>query len=302
MDFPRDATAIVTGGAAGVGRSLAAALVKAGATVTICDISEDVERVGAAMGSHGIRADVSVPDDVRRVVDAAAERTGTVDILVNNAAVVAMTTPTDDWEKSLADYETVMGTNTRGAFMFGRAVAPLMVRRGRGEIVNVSTDHAHTCGWPVDVGHEDSPDCPWRDGRRPTGWVYLDLYDASKWALHGLTQSWAKMLRPHGVRVNNLCIGSTDSAMMRGFFGYGDSPGTGPGPELLDWWMDPDEVARVVVELISEGPGGRSGDNVGLWLGHPTVLPAPDPVLNVPPDFDIGALADLGTPPGGVAR
>jgi NADP-dependent 3-hydroxy acid dehydrogenase YdfG len=64
-----------------------------------------------------------------------AARTGTVDVLVTNAGVVAVTSPTDDWEKSLANYDHVLGTNLKGVFLFGRAVAPLMVERGHGEIV-----------------------------------------------------------------------------------------------------------------------------------------------------------------------
>jgi NAD(P)-dependent dehydrogenase (short-subunit alcohol dehydrogenase family) len=173
-----------------------------------------------------------------------------------------------------------------------------MVEHGAGEIINIPTDHVHTCGWPDPVDHTDAPLCPWRGERRTTGWVYLDLYDASKWALNGLTQSWAKMLRPHGIRVNNVCIGATDSAMQRRFFGYGYQPGTEPPPELLSWWNDPDQVANVVLELLAEGTAGRSGDNIGIWLGHPTVLPPPSPILDVRPDFDITKLADLTQPPG----
>jgi NAD(P)-dependent dehydrogenase (short-subunit alcohol dehydrogenase family) len=121
-----DSTAIVTGGAAGVGRSLASALARAGAVVTICDIRPDEEQVAAELSrgvGHevtGVAADVSQPDDVRRVVEHTAARTGTVDVLVNNAGVVAVTSPTDDWEKSLADYDHVLGTNLKGVFLFGR--------------------------------------------------------------------------------------------------------------------------------------------------------------------------------------
>jgi NAD(P)-dependent dehydrogenase (short-subunit alcohol dehydrogenase family) len=218
-------------------------------------------------------------------------------VLVNNAAVVEVTSPTDEWTKAIADYDRVMTTNLKGVFLFGRACAPLMAKSGWGEIVNISTDHVHTCGWSNPISHDDAAQCPWKDHARQPGWVYLDLYGASKWAPNGLTQSWAKMLRANGIRVNKICMGATDSHMQRSFLGYGEDPDTEPPAELLNWWMNPDEVARVLIELIEEGSSGRSGDNVGLWLGHPTVLPPPSPVLNVPPDFSLNDLADLSKPP-----
>jgi 3-oxoacyl-[acyl-carrier protein] reductase len=281
--------AIVTGGAVGVGRSFAAGLARAGARVTICDIRPDVEQTAADLQAdgldvNGIVADVSAPADVRRLVDGVVDRAGRIDILVNNAGVVRATEPTDSWEQALDDYEYVVGTNLRGVFLCGRAVAPVMVEHGGGDIVNVSTDHVHTCGWPDHVGHADAPTCPWAGERRRPGWVGMDLYDASKWGLNGLTQNWARSLRSRGVRVNNICLGATDSFMMRMFAGFGDES-TPPPAELLAKWMDPEAVTEVMIELIDEGPDGRSGDNVGLWVGHPVVLPPPSSALNLSPGF-----------------
>ena len=103
---------------------------------------------------------MSRPDDVRRVVDDVVRRTGTIDVLVNNAGVVRVTDPTDPWEKALDDYDHVVGTNFKGVFLFGRAVIPLMVEQGSGNIVNIATDHVHTCGWPEAVDHADSSRLP----------------------------------------------------------------------------------------------------------------------------------------------
>ena len=276
-------TAIVTGGASGVGYSIARALVEAGADVVIADVRADVEERAAELAAGGrnvigVPCDVARPDDVVRVVERAAQLPGRLGILINNAAVMRTSGPFDDWEKALGDFDAVLDVNVRGVFLFGRAVAPLMVSAGGGHIVNMSTDHVHTCGWPVPVSHEDARDCPWSDQVRPPGVNGMDVYDASKWALNGLTQAWAKALRPHGVRVNNICLGATDSGMLRAFSGYSSTP---PPADVLASWMDPADVARVVVELIGEGPTGRSGDNVGLWRGHPTVLPPPSEVLDV---------------------
>jgi hypothetical protein len=106
-----------------------------------------------------------------------------------------------------------------------------------------------------------------------------------EWGLHGLTQNWARSLRPHGVQVNNIWLGATDSYMMRTFAGFGYGSANQPPAELLAKWMDPEAVAEVMLELVDEGPEGRSGDNVGLWVGHPVVLPPPSSALNLPSGF-----------------
>src|SRR5438067_1499154 len=194
-------TAIVSGGARGIGLAITEALAIAGADVTACDVSADINDVGSDLRARGLAvqtvlADVSLPADVRRLVD----HTGAVDVLVNNAGVVKASRPTDPWETAVADFDAVIGPNLRGAYLLGRAVIPGMVERRRGDIVNVATDHIHNCGWPVPADHTDAPDCQWRDRpRSPGGGPSFDLYDAAKWGLNGLTQSWANALGPYGV-------------------------------------------------------------------------------------------------------
>ena len=279
-------SAIVTGGAVGLGRALTLALARAGADVTVCDVRPEVAQAASngAGSLTGVVADVSQPDDVRRVVDGVLDRHGRIDILINNAGVVRLTEPTDDWAKALEDYEAVTGTNLYGSFLFGRAVAPVMAKQGSGNIVNISTDHVHHCGWPQAADHAEAPGCPWASEPRRPGFVGMDLYDASKWALNGLTQNWARSLRSQGVRINGICLGSTDSHMLRSWAGVeGESE---PPPELLAKWMRADAVAELVIELIEEGPAGRSGDNVAVLVGHPLRLPPPSPLLNLEPDFE----------------
>jgi NAD(P)-dependent dehydrogenase (short-subunit alcohol dehydrogenase family) len=243
-------TAIVTGGARGIGRAIADALIVAGARVTVCDLQAE---------PGDVTADVSSPSDVRRLVDMA----GPVDILINNAGIVRRTPPTDPWDKAVTDFDDIIGTNLRGAFLLGRAVIPGMVARGIGDIVNVATDHIHTCGWPTPVDHADAPGCPFRDAPRPPGGgPSMDLYDASKWGLTGLTQAWAAALGPHGIRVNSLCVGATDTAMLRSFL-----PDE-PDPAVVDSWLRPAEVAGIVLDLLGEGSTGRTGQNLGVWPGH----------------------------------
>lgn len=262
--------AIVTGAARGLGLACARALSQAGAAVALCDISPAVEAVAAELRAAGgaawaALADVSSPEAVRQFVDAAAENMGGIDAVVSNAGQCVPTSPvTDPWAKAVADYDETMNVNLRGVYLVGRAAIPYLIRQG-GDLVNVTTDHIHTCGWPERLDHADAPDCPWALAPRPPGGgPAFDLYDASKWAITGLTQAWAQALRPHGVRVNSFGMGATDTPMYRGFLG--DRP---PAPGV----MDPADVAAVLVDLLAEGPHGRTGDSVQLWVGHPCVLP-----------------------------
>ncbi len=262
--------AIVTGAAQGLGLACAHALAKAGAKVAVCDINPAIEGVALALAAYGgtcwaAVADVSMPDDVRHFVDGAAQHLGGIDTVVNNAGVCVPTSPVSDpWDKAVSDYDWTLGANLRSAYLVGRAAIPYLMRQG-GDIVNVTTDHVHTCGWPTALDHADAPTCPWAAAPRPPGGgAAFDIYDASKWGLNGLTQAWAKALRAHGIRVNSFGMGATDTPMYRGFLG-----GRPPAPGL----MDPAEVAAVLLDLLAEGPQGRSGDSIQLWVGHPCVLP-----------------------------
>jgi NAD(P)-dependent dehydrogenase (short-subunit alcohol dehydrogenase family) len=263
-------SAIVTGGFHGIGRAITEALASNGARVTMCDIRPEIVQLARDLRDQGLNvagivADVSCPPDVRRLIEDAAP----VDIIINNAGIVRRTLPTDEWDKAVADFDAVIGTNLRGSFLIGRAAIPGMVARGRGDIVNIATDHIHGCGWPDPVDHADAIACPWHGSRRPPGGgASMDLYDASKWGLNGLTQAWAAALRPDGIRVNSVCVGATDTPMLRSFL-HGD-----PEPSQVAAWLRPEQVADVVLQLLAEGSAGRSGDNVGVWPGHPLVLPA----------------------------
>ena len=246
--------AIVTGAAQGIGRGIAERLSSDGDEVVITDRRPSIIDVAVEIGATGHVGDVADADHVRFVVDTTVAAHGTIDVLVNNAGEVAPTGPNDPWEQAAADFDRYFGSNTKGAFLFGRAVAPIMIEAGGGNIVNVSTDHVKPC-----------PDCD-----RHHGHGGMDLYNASKWALNGLTFDWAKSLAKHHIRVNNICMGATDTEMLRGFLGRD------PDPEYLATWMTPAQIAQIIVELIDEGPDGRTADSIGLYAGYPCVMPAPE--------------------------
>jgi 3-oxoacyl-[acyl-carrier protein] reductase len=263
--------AIVTGAAAGLGKAFAIACADAGAIVSGLDKAPGIEALGDELGDRaGLNevADLADAQAVRAFVDAAAERMGGLDIVVNNAGVVVKTAPlSDPWEKAVEDFDAVVDVNFRGSYLVGRAAIPHLVRAGGGDIVNITTDHIHTCGYPVAVDHADAPDCRWADTRRPPlGNAAYDLYDSSKWALKGLTHVWARGLAEHGVRVNSFGMGMTDTPMIRAHL---EAKGVAPRPGMLATGT----VAALLVELLAEGADGRTGDSVQIWPDHPAELP-----------------------------
>ncbi len=93
----------------------------------------------------------------------------------------------------------------------------------------------------------------------------MDLYNASKWALNGLTLDWATTLRKKGVRVNAMCMGATDTPMLRQFSGEATD-------DVVSSWMRPEQTCDMLVELLLEGAEGRTGHNLGLWVGRELCL------------------------------
>ena len=251
-------SAIVTGSAGGIGAGFAEVLAEEGATVTLCDVQETVLETAAGIRESGgsaqaLVADVSRREDVERVVAAAVEAGGGLDLLVNNAGRWTQSPVTDEWEKAVSDWDLIMDTNFKGVVMFGRACVPHLIARGGGNIINISTYYV----------------LPARsNGTNPPG---TDLYASSKWAMNGLTQAWSQKLAEHGIRVNALCMGATDAPMLRNL-SRGD-----PDPAFVVTWMTPRQIAGLALDIIREGPEGRTGENVGAWVGVPVELGPPKP-------------------------
>lgn len=255
--------AIVTGGAAGIGAGCVRAPSEAGATVATCDLRTKGREVSAAITADTggevrfVEADVRIADDLKAFVDGAAETYGRLDIVVANAGIWRATDPLNDsWESSVEQFDLLHSTNLRGLYLTGRAAIAHLVASGGGNIINIATDHI----------------CP-PPGAATGGGTRMDSYDASKWGINGLTQSWEKRLAAAGISVNALCMDATDSEMVR----YArDRPVT---DEEVVAWMTPAEIAGLMLELIAEGRDGRTGENIGIWLNHPTKLPDRLPVL-----------------------
>ena len=278
MGYLTGKTAIVSGAAQGIGRACALRLAEEGANVVAFDI-QSVAQVGRELGElcdvRAIVSDISKRRDCEFIVDLAATAFGGVDILVNNAGKWKQTPVTDPWEKALTDFDEIMDTNVKGVMMLSRLCVPRMIARGGGDILHMSTYYV----------------LPARsEGTNPPG---TDLYAASKWALNGFTQAWAAVLRKDNIRVNAICPGATDTAMLRGLW---PAPAEPPA-DFVKTWMKPEELANLMIELFKDG---RSGENIGAWAGYPVVLPPrarADSLQRMRPDFTGRPAAVYPVPP-----
>ncbi len=192
----KDAVAIVTGAARGIGRGVAVALAHEGAHLVLADLPSeggDLERTRGLVEAEGVQAllvDCDVRDwsQVSTLVQAALDRFGRIDVLVNNAGVIGVAPVAAMSEE---EWDRVLDVNLKGTFLCSKAVAPHMMERRSGRIINMSS-MAGKRGAPA-VAH----------------------YCASKFGVIGFTQSLAHELGPFNVTVNAVCPGEVDTAMWR---------------------------------------------------------------------------------------
>jgi NAD(P)-dependent dehydrogenase (short-subunit alcohol dehydrogenase family) len=184
-------TAIVTGGAKGIGRHYSQALAVEGAQVMIADIADGAELAQEIAARHGansvasVVADVSDEASVAALVAGALERFGKIDILVNNAALFAPLPETKCTEIDAALWDQVMAVNLRGPFLMVKHVVPHMQAQGYGKIINIGSGTAFR-------------GIPW-----------MLHYVTSKGGIMAFTRALARELGEHGIRVNTLAPGFT---------------------------------------------------------------------------------------------
>jgi NAD(P)-dependent dehydrogenase (short-subunit alcohol dehydrogenase family) len=187
----RDKVAIVTGGARGIGAAFCEALASAGANVVVADVANGesvIERIGQMQRvAIYCRTDVTSNSSVDAMVTNTLRRFGSIDILVNNAALFADLPKKPFQQIGDDEWDRVMAVNVRGPFACAKAVAPTMIERKNGKIINIAS------------------------GTVFKGFANMLHYVTSKGAVVAMTRCLARELGPHNVCVNAIAPGLTMS-------------------------------------------------------------------------------------------
>lgn len=195
----KDRVVLITGGAAGIGKSTAQRFIEEGARVVLCDVN--AEAGAATVGELGESAEfykvnVTNRQAVQEWVDTVVEKYGRVDVLVNNAGIVRddLLVKVKDGElvkqMSEAEFDLVISVNLKGVFNCTQAVAPHMIREGSGVILNASS----VVGLDGNFGQTN--------------------YVATKAGVVGMTKVWARELGRYGVRVNAVAPGFIETEIL----------------------------------------------------------------------------------------
>ena len=213
--------ALVTGGSRGIGLAIARSLARLGAKLSLCARNaERLEKAAAELQGEGMNviataADVTRPSDIAKLVHKTEQSLGAIDVLVNNAGIGYFG---PFHEAAEADWDAVLDTNLKAVFLLSKAVAPGMIQRHTGHIVNI----ASLAGKNAFAGG--------------------GIYCASKWGLLGLTECMAEDLRQYGIRVSAICPGSVATDF---------SPHAGKDTRKM---LQPEDIAHAVEMIVTQSP------------------------------------------------
>ncbi|MGI9050455.1 MAG: SDR family NAD(P)-dependent oxidoreductase [Rubrobacteraceae bacterium] len=240
MVAERSRVALVTGAGNGIGRAVAEKLAKEGERVVVNDLrGEAAKAVVARINDSGGSAaaapgDVSDPESVERILEAAQEAYGPPEILVNNAGFLQQKRFTD---LTVRDFDRMIAVHLRGTFLCTHAVLPNMISQGNGIIVNVASQLGQIGG------------------------VELCHYSAAKAGIIGLTKSLAREVSSQGVRVNAVAPGPINTELI---LGLSEEWQQAKAAELpLGRFGEPWEVAETVAFLASDGATLYVGQTLG---------------------------------------
>lgn len=228
---------MVSGGAGGLGRGIAEALLADGASVSLIDLISPDEAAAEVDPSRSrtlcLEGDVTDEAAVDSSVAETLERFGRLDGAVNNAGALALDAA---WDARAEDWERQLRVNVTGSFLLARAVGRALREQNGGAIVNVSSN----CG--------------------KAGYPNMAAYNASKAAVLGLTRSLSMEWAEHGINVNAVCPGGVDTPMLEDVANWlsprlevsADELLEGMGAAQLGRRIEPVEVGRVVAFLLSD--------------------------------------------------
>ena len=234
-----DKVAIVTGASRGIGRAIAELFAREGASVVICGRKQEtLDRVAAELTGRvlPLACHVGRLEELERLVDGATREFGRIDILVNNAGTNIAQGPA--LEMTDAQFDKMVEVNLKSAYRLTRLVAPGMVQRGSGSIINIASIA----------------------GVRPQ--FQSLLYSMTKAALLMLTKSYALELGPHGVRVNAIAPGLVETALSEYY--WKDEARFQPLMERqpIKHLGQPMEIAEIALMLASEGASYLTGQTI----------------------------------------
>ncbi len=234
MDKLAGRSALVSGGASGIGKAIAQLFLEEGASVAISDINGDgldaaVKELSGYGTVLGIQGDVRSMADAGRMVAATVETFGAIDVLVCNAGITSVM-PIEQLTEE--EWDAVLTTNVKGMFTLVKHAVPHMIRQGGGNIVTLGSE----------MGIVAVPESP--------------AYNASKGAIIMFTKSIAVDLIRHGIRVNSLCPGITRTPLLQAEVDNSIDPER-TAAEQASWApimrvADPREIAQGALFLASE--------------------------------------------------
>ena len=232
---------VITGGAGGIGRAAAVRFASEGARVVAVDVSVSglKDTVAAVEGAGGaalaVEADVTRADDVQRYVAVATERWGGIDCLFNNAGILGAVAPLVDYPEET--FDRVMAVNVKGVWLGLKTVAPAIVARGGGAIVNTASV----------AGLKGTPN--------------LVAYTASKHAVVGMTRTASIELVRRGVRVNAVCPAPIETPMARQLEAGFSPKDTFDSPRIVDA-PGSSVLTRRIASMVSIASRRRSSSPV----------------------------------------
>jgi glucose 1-dehydrogenase len=232
----KNRTAIITGAARGIGLACAERFMAEGAHVVMADVLDEIGKVEAKrLGTTYMHCDVSKSSDVNAVVAAVVKQHGTVDILLNNAAI---SISGDFLEISEADYDKVLDINLKGSFLMLQACAREMVKQAAGSIINMSSVN-DTLAIPAIVS-----------------------YCIAKGGVSQLTRATSISLAPHGIRVNAIGPGSIMTDMLKAVVSDKAAMARVMSRTPMGRVGEPSEIASIAVFLASDDSSYVTGQTI----------------------------------------